>query len=168
MHSDIGQTRLYRGQLYKCVDAFPHVTRDGRNVTLLVIHSRCADCYQRFEIRETRHNFQRRSLLRRCDECRKPGAPVDRPVTRNRPKSTVMTVREGQMHQVLVDLAKEQRERVSPNARGWVRTKDWTRALVERGVFSSTEARARFYRRARRRLIEKGRLEVRGPAVRAL
>jgi hypothetical protein len=168
MHPDIGQTRLYRGQIYRCIDAFPYVTRDGRNVMLLVVQSGCSDCRRTFEFRVTSNAFSRRRLLRRCEGCRKPGVPVGA-ITRNRPKSMAMSLREGQMHQVLVDLAEEQRDRVSPDARGWVRTKDWTRALVDRGVFSKAEVSAgRFYHRARRRLIEKGRLEVKGPAVRAL
>jgi hypothetical protein len=168
MHPDIGQTRLYRGQMYECVDAFPHVTRDGRNVMLLVVKSGCVDCHQAFEFWVTSNGFLRRRLLRRCEGCRRPGSPVG-PVARNRPKSTAMTPRERQMHQVLVDLAEEQRDRVSSDARGWVRTKDWIHALVKRGVFSKAEVCAGgFYYRARRRLIKKGRLGAKGPAVRAL
>jgi hypothetical protein len=167
VHSAIGETRNYRGQLYKCVDAFPHVTRDGRDVMLLVIRSRCADCYQTFEITETSNNFRRRSLLRRCESCRKPGVPVG-PVRRRREASNQLSPIQEQMWQVLVDMAGEQRHQVSSNARGWVRVKDWMKALVERGVLGRSDMAVNGpYHRMRRELIRKGRIEICGPAVRA-
>jgi hypothetical protein len=168
VHADIGQTRFYRGQLYKCMDVFPHLTRDGRNVTLLVIHSRCADCYQTFEITETRGNFRRRSLLRRCEECRKPGVPVDQ-VHRSREKRGQLSLIQEQAYRVLIELAMEQRNEVSSAARGWVRTKDWIHALVERGVLAEPDVSGKMgYYRIRRGLLKKKRIEASRGAVRAV
>src|SRR5262245_40846031 len=165
MHPPIGETRTCRGQLYKCVDAFPHVTRDGRDVMLLVIRSRCADCYQTFEITETSNNFRRRSLLRRCESCRKPGVPVE-PVRRRRETSIQLSPIQEQMWRVLVDMAREQRD-VSPNAQGWIRVKDWIGILLKRGVFTKSDmGKNGSYHRMRRELIRKGRIEICGPAVR--
>jgi hypothetical protein len=167
VHSSIGETHNYRGQIYKCVDAFPHVTRDGRDVMLLVISSRCADCKQDFEIIETSRNFRRRRLLRRCEYCRKPGVPVGR-VQRRRARSNELTPMQERMYRVLIELAGEQRHQVSSNARGWVRVKDWMKALVERGVLSRSDMAANgSYHRMRRELIRKGRIEIFGRAVRA-
>jgi len=120
MHPAVGEIRNYRGQLYKCIDAFPHVMRDGRSVMLLVIKSRCSDCCRTFEITETVRNFHRRKLLRRCEDCRKPGVPVG-PVRRRREKSNALIWMEEEMWRVLVELAMAQRDRVLPGARGWVR-----------------------------------------------
>ena len=168
MHSAIGETRNYRGQMYKCVDALPHVTRDERNVDLLVIRSRCADCWQTFEFRVTPYSFRRRRLRRRCEECRRPGVPAG-PVRRKRTTSTKMSPIQRQMYQVLIDLAEEQRDRVSPDAYGWVRPKDWIRALVERNVLSKADVIGRGpYYHMRRDLIRKKKVERMGPAVRAL
>jgi hypothetical protein len=168
VHSAIGETRNYRGQLYKCVDAFPHVTRDERNVDLLVIRSRCADCWQTFEFRVTLYSFRRRRLRRRCEECRRPGVPVG-PVRRKRTTFTEISPIQRQMLQVLIDLAEEQRDRVSRDAYGWVRAKDRIRALVEQNVLSKSDVIGRgSYYHMRQDLIRRKKIERMGPAVRAL
>jgi hypothetical protein len=167
VHPAVGEARNYRGQLYKCVDAFPHVTRDGRQTALLVISTRCADCYRRFEITETHTHFRRRRLLRRCEDCRKPGVPIGS-VRRRRQKSVALSPLQEQMYRVLVELAMAQRSRVLPGARGWVRTQDWKRALVERGVLRDADMCGKgSYYRERRGMILRKRIEIYGPAVRA-
>jgi hypothetical protein len=168
MHPAVGERRNYRGQLYEVVDTIPHITRDGRKVTLLWIETKCVDCKQDFQIRETSRNFRRRRLLRRCEYCRKPGVPVG-PVTRRREKSDTLTWVQERMWRVLVELAGEQRGRVSPGAQGWVRVKDWMNALVERDVLNEADvARNGAYHWMRRELMRKGRIEKCGPALRAL
>ena len=167
MHPAVDQTRTYRGQVYKCVDVFEHVTRDGRDITLLSIRSRCADCCCLFEITETSRNFRRRNLLRRCEHCRRAGAPVAQ-VRRNRKAHTGMSPVQRQMHRVLVALAEKQKAS-TPDAQGWVRAEDWIRALVEQGVFDKTETAGKGpYYHMRGDMLRRGLIQKRRAAVRAL
>jgi hypothetical protein len=167
MHPAVGQTRTYRGQVYKCVDAFEHITRDGRSVTLLKVASTCPDCGRMVVLDITPWGFRRRKLNRRCSRCKRPGAPVGG-VKRKRPRAEPWPVQR-EMYRILIELAEEQRDRVSPNARGWVRRKDWIKGLIARGVFEKADILGRgAYYRARVEMKRRRMIEVRGPAVRAL
>ena len=168
MHPVIGKTRIYRGQVYTCIDAFEHITGDGRTVTLVKAETKCSDCGETLIVGDfTLSYFFRRRLNRRCHKCRRPGAPVGR-VRRIGALSQPWPVQQA-MLRVLVELAAEQDDKISPKARGWVRRRDWIRALVERGVFEKTDTLGKGpYYRARIEMRRRKMIEVKGPAVRPL
>jgi hypothetical protein len=167
MHPAIGEKRKYRGQIYECVDAYEHTTKDGRQITLLTISSSCVDCGRMVAMSVTPYGFRRWNLNRRCGRCKRPGAPVG-PVRRNRAPLEPWPVQKV-MHRILIELAEEQSGRVSPDARGWVKAKDWINALIAQGIFEQADAHGRGpYYRARTGMKRRKMIEVRGPAVRAL
>src|SRR5262245_44508173 len=132
MHPAIGEKRDYRGQIYECVDAYEHTTKDGRRITLLTISSSCVDCGRMVVMSATPYGFRRWNLNRRGGRCKRPGAPVG-PVKRIRGPSEPWPVQK-EMHRILTELADEQSGGVSPEARGWVKGKDWIKALIARGL----------------------------------
>jgi hypothetical protein len=65
------------GQKYVCVGHRHHETRDGRWLDMLELESDCPDCGITFRLLATKSNAHRRTLTRRCTDCRRPGVPVE-------------------------------------------------------------------------------------------
>jgi hypothetical protein len=74
---EINQQFKFRGQRYVCAGYQDHETLDGRWVELLVLDSECPDCGSDFRLLATRTNAKCRQITRRCEECRRPGVPVE-------------------------------------------------------------------------------------------
>jgi hypothetical protein len=65
-------------QRYFCVGTKEHETRDGRWLQLLRLETDCPDCGETFRLLTTKTNTRKRILTRRCEDCRRPGVPVER------------------------------------------------------------------------------------------
>lgn len=72
---EIGDRYIDRGQLYTVTGLSPYVTRDGRNIDLIVWRSLCAECGDEFEAKTP---LVARSTSRRCMRHRKPGLSVNK------------------------------------------------------------------------------------------
>jgi hypothetical protein len=75
---NIDHTFKLRGQRYVCVGHREYETHDGRWLNMLVLETDCPDCGIDFRLLATQTNARRRQLTRRCEDCRRPGVPVDR------------------------------------------------------------------------------------------
>ena len=64
-------------QRYFCVGIKEHETRDGRWLQLLRLETDCPDCGETFRLLTTKTNARKRILTRRCEDCRRPGIPVE-------------------------------------------------------------------------------------------
>jgi hypothetical protein len=64
-------------QRYFCVGTKEHETRDGRWLQLLRLETDCPDCGETFRLLTTKTNARKRILTRRCEDCRRPGIPVE-------------------------------------------------------------------------------------------
>ena len=74
----IDQEFRFRGQRYVCVGHRDYETMYGRWLDMLVLETDCPDCGIDFRLLATRTNARRPQLIRRCQDCRRPGVPVDR------------------------------------------------------------------------------------------
>ena len=61
-----------RGQLYYCIDARDHITRDGRETVVFTLETRCSTCGAEFETTAgpAALDDDNASLTRRCPTCR--------------------------------------------------------------------------------------------------
>jgi hypothetical protein len=66
-----------RGQRYTCVGYQNYETRDGRWLELLILESDCPDCGSSFRLLTTETNAKYRHVNRRCEDCHRPGVPVE-------------------------------------------------------------------------------------------
>lgn len=73
----VGSRFELHGQRYFCVGTKAHETSYGRHLTLLVLESDCPECGATFRLMATKTNIRHRVLTRRCEDCRRPGVPVD-------------------------------------------------------------------------------------------
>jgi hypothetical protein len=89
-----GQTVTRRGQLYRCVSCLEHQMRNGAWVDLIHFESVCPECGRTFECTATRTAIKRGYLTRRCEDHRRPGAPVGE----RRPPRKTTTVRTAPPH----------------------------------------------------------------------
>lgn len=84
MMEDLGpdqfpEPRMFRGQLYECIESAPHRRRDGRETLLSVWQSHCWDCGAAFTftVPLMARKFEPN---RRCQRCKRPGQRVRRAV----------------------------------------------------------------------------------------
>jgi hypothetical protein len=73
----VGDKIEISGQMFKCVDYSPYITRNGREVIYLVMRGRCADCRVSFSFITSRTSLAGGSIIRRCKLHRDPGRRVD-------------------------------------------------------------------------------------------
>ncbi len=75
-HWIVGFTRMYHGQEYLCVGYRNYFSqRQGRDITIAIIESQCADCGATFQC--THADTEKLQLRRRCDNCKAKGETSD-------------------------------------------------------------------------------------------
>ena len=62
-----------KGQTYERRGRVPHTTKDGREIDLQCLLSRCAHCGEVFVFTTTEDNIARGYINRRCTKHRRPG-----------------------------------------------------------------------------------------------
>ena len=72
---------VYDGQEYRPVRTIPYTTKAGMQTTIVYWETECPRCGITFEI-STRLKAGVSRSNRRCDDCKAPGVPVRRHLTR--------------------------------------------------------------------------------------
>jgi len=78
----------YRSQRYYFGGVELVEARDGRLVEARALLSQCPDCGEWFRQLATKSRIQRRNLVRRCDDCKRPGSPVEPRRARKKPEES--------------------------------------------------------------------------------
>lgn len=71
-----GRIEVYRGQRFDLIGERPHVTKDGRSITLLTWRSPCLDCGKPFEMTTVAHAPTFKPNARRCTTHRSSRRPA--------------------------------------------------------------------------------------------
>lgn len=78
---NIGSAFKFRGQRYVCAGHQYCETLTGRWVELSILESKCPDCGSAFRVLMTETRIRRRGVShginRRCENCHRPGVPVE-------------------------------------------------------------------------------------------
>jgi len=72
-----GPSFKFRSQRYWHDGTVDHETRDGRQIKMQRLYTRCPGCGIGFRILTTATAIRTRNLRRRCDGCKRQGVPVE-------------------------------------------------------------------------------------------
>ena len=67
----VGDTIVYKGQRYHCMDSREHTRLDGEKTILVTFHSWCADCGKGFEFERSKY-YTKFYPNRRCPRHKAP------------------------------------------------------------------------------------------------
>jgi hypothetical protein len=63
-------------QVYRCVETFPHVRRDGLPTEMAILETRCPKCGSPFRCLAHTRQPDRPAITRRCPKHHRPGSRV--------------------------------------------------------------------------------------------